>query len=151
MRAVLFSTLLAGLPLMAVAEPIDDAIAARQGYFKLLGAEMGALVPMVKGEVDYSPEAAQLHADNLAALVRYNTGHLWAMDSSKADKPGKTRAEAVIWQDMDGFKGKGMALAEAVAMLQDTAADGQGALGKGVAGVGGTCKGCHDDYRAKDF
>lgn len=151
MRAFILSTVLAALPLAATANPIEDAIKARQGYFNLLGAGMGQLVPMAKGAIDYDADKAQAHADNLAALMAYNPGFLWVEGSSKADMPGKTRALPVIWENMAGFGEKAKGLGEAVTALQAAAGQGQGELGKAIGAVGGACKACHDDFRAKDF
>ena len=133
----------------ALAGPKEDAIAARQGHFKLLGANMGALAAMAKGEVDYDAKTAQVHADNLALLSKSNIGFLFVPGTSSTDMPGKTRAKAEIWQDFPGIGAASAKLASAAVILQAEAGKGRGELGKALGAAGGACKGCHDSFRDK--
>jgi cytochrome c556 len=151
MRKAILSTLLIIMPLAASAASPEDVAKARQGFYSLLGLEMDGLVPMVKGETEYDPEKAAGHAADLLTLTRYNMGDLYAPGTSKADIPGETRALPAIWEDPEGVQEKGMAFVEAVNALNEAAGQGKGALAKAVQDLGATCKGCHDDYRAKDF
>ncbi|MEX5729392.1 cytochrome c556 [Rhodovulum iodosum] len=151
MRKIVLTAVLAALPATAMAEGLEDLVEARRGYYKLLGANMGELVAMVKGEAEYDGATAQTHAANLVTLTNYNLGHLYAPGTSKADLPGETRALPEIWDDMAGVQEKGMAFVEAVNELNEVAGLDKAELAAGVQKLGGTCKGCHDDYRAKDF
>jgi cytochrome c556 len=135
----------------AVADPLDDAIKARRGYFTLLGANVGPLAAMAKGEMDYSAETAELHASNLLAMATYNPVPHFPAGSSNDDKTGDTRALPVIWSDLEGFLEKYNDMTQAIADLQSPAVAGRAELGQALGKVGGTCKACHDDYRAKDF
>ncbi|SIS55720.1 c-type cytochrome [Phaeovulum vinaykumarii] len=139
------------LPLAAQANEAENIAAARQGYYKLMGLDMGALAAMAKGDVEYNAEAAKLHAANLVALTGYSPKGLYAPGTSNADIPGKTRALPAIWEDMAGVSAKGKAYHEALMELAAVAGDGRAALAPAVGKLGGTCKSCHDDYRAKDF
>ncbi|PTW52014.1 MULTISPECIES: c-type cytochrome [Rhodovulum] len=150
MHKILLTAALAALPLAASAADVkDDVVEARQGYYSLLGANMGTLVSMVKGETDYDGAKAQTAADNMLTLTRYNVGHLYMPGTSNADMPGRTDALPKIWEDMAGVQEKGMAFVKAVENLNEVAGLDKGELAKGVQQVGGTCKGCHDTYRAK--
>jgi len=71
--------------------------------------------------------------------------------TSNADLPGKTRALPAIWENLAAFQEKGMAYRDAVVALNTVAGTGAEALAPAVGKLGGTCKACHDDYRAKDF
>ena len=135
----------------ALADPLDDAIKARRGYFTLLGANVGPLAAMAKGDIEYDAETAELHASNLGALTFYNPVPHFPAGSDNDAKFGDTRALPVIWDDLDGFLGKYQDMVEAVSALQGAAGEGRAALGPALGEVGGTCKACHDDYRAKDF
>ncbi|MEH6775831.1 MAG: cytochrome c [Cereibacter changlensis] len=150
MRRLLLSTLLVALPTVSLADP-EQVAEARRGYFALVGLEFGPLAAMAKGELPYDAEAAQAHAADLVTLTRYNPGDLLTPGTSATELPGKTRAAAQIWQDMPGYQAKGAAFLEAVAALNEAAGAGQAALAPAVGKVGGTCKGCHEDYRLKDF
>jgi len=150
-KALLLTAALAVLPAASFAADLEEIVEARQGYYSLLGANMAALVSMVKGETEYDGAAAQTYADNMKTLTQYNVGHLFAPGTSKDDMPGKTRALAKIWEDGAGVQEKGMAFVNAVENLDAKAGLDKAELAKAVQQLGGTCKGCHDDYRAKDF
>jgi cytochrome c556 len=139
------------LPLPAVAQDGNPVVEARQGYFKLLGLEMGALAGMAKGEVEYDAAAAEAHAADIVTLSTYTMDDLFAPGTSNADLPGETRALPAIWENMDDIQTKRQALDAAAQELAAIAGDGRAALGSAVGKLGGTCKSCHDDYRAEDF
>lgn len=118
----------------------------RDKLMMAVGASMGALGAMAKGEAPYDARVAQLGFTtmNAVALVigdQYPEG-------SKQDV-GKYYASAKVWDNRAGFD-------EAVAKF---AADTSAAMEakpadldafKAVFGkVAENCKGCHDDYRVK--
>lgn len=152
MRLPLIAALIA-LPVIATAadDPLDKVIDARRAYFKLIGANTGVLGGMAKGNIDYDAAAATQAASNLAAMAAYDASPHFAPGTSNADKPGKTRALPKIWEDMPGVGAKLTDFKNAVANLQDKAGAGREALGSAMGQLGGSCKGCHDDYRAKEF
>lgn len=150
MRFVVMAAL-ALVPLMATAGPAEDTVKARRAYFSLVGANMGALAGMAKGEVEYDAATAEAHAKNMALLASYNGAHLFMAGTSNEDVLGETRALPKIWTDIDGFRAKFGDFAKAVDALQSQAGAGRAALGPALGQLGGTCKGCHDNYRAKDF
>ena len=133
----------------ALADMKEDAVAARQGHFKLYGANVGALAAMAKGEVEYNAQTAQMHADNLALLTQTNIGFLFVPGTSAADMPGKTRARATIWEDFPGVGAAAANLAKAAANLKIDAGGGRAALGAALGQVGGACKECHQSFRIK--
>jgi len=151
MRKALVSALLLTLPLGAHAADPEEVIDARQGYYSLLGLEMHNLVAMAKGEIEYDAENAKGHAADMLTLTQYSMADLYAPGTSKADMPGKTRALPAMWEDMAGVQEKGKAFVTAVKDLNRVAGEGRGQLAKAVQDLGGTCKGCHDEYRAEDF
>lgn len=148
MRKTILAAALAIPTVALAADPVEDTIAARQGYFKLLGANMGILAGMAKGEVDYDSAAAQTAADNMGALTSYNIGHLFMPGTSSAESD-KTRALPKIWEDFPGVQEKGGALADAVKVMQGVAGAGKDEMVAALGPLGGTCKACHDNYRAK--
>lgn len=150
MRKFLVSAILLTIPTGLLAEP-EDVAAARRGYFQLLGLEMGPLAAMAKGEIAYDADAAQAHASDIKLLSDYLHDDILAAGTSNADLPGKTRALPKIWEDMVGYGEKAAAFKEAAANIASAAGGGKDALAPAVGQLGGTCKGCHDTYRAKDF
>ncbi|MBK5946772.1 cytochrome C [Rhodobacter veldkampii DSM 11550] len=151
MRNTLLAALVLALPGAAFAEEAKNPAAPRIAYFTLVGTEMNALVAMVKGETEYDAAKASRGAADLVALTQYSGDDLMAPGTSNADLPGKTRALPKIWEDMAGYGAAGKAFGDAVTELAAVAGNGKDALAPAVAKLGGTCKGCHDTYRAKDF
>lgn len=143
------ATILSVPAAFAADEAIKDAVEARQGYYKLLGANMGMLAGMAKGEIEYDAEKAKLHAGNIANLAKTNHGFLFVPGSSSEDLPGVSRALPALWKDMAGVGAAAKKYSEAAANIAKVAGEGRAALGGGVKMLGGSCKGCHDNYRAK--
>ncbi|WP_026381805.1 c-type cytochrome [Afifella pfennigii] len=151
MRKILLSLLVLAVPAAAAAQSAEDIAGARIGYYRLLGHEMSLLAAMAKGDVEYNAEKAAAAAKDLQTLTQYSVSDLFAPGTSNAELPGKTRALPVIWEDMAGLGDKGAAYVSAVEELNGVAGNGLDALRPAVGKLGGTCKSCHDDFRAKDF
>lgn len=135
----------------ALADPLEDAVAARRGYYQLIGLHTGALVAMARGEAEYVAEDAQAHADNLKALAGLRLSYIFPEGTDNQAMAGMTRATPAIWSDVPGFRTRHGALAAATETLAAQAGQGRGALGAALGDVGASCKACHDDYRAEDF
>ncbi|WP_146345181.1 c-type cytochrome [Phaeobacter marinintestinus] len=146
MRYAIIAALIAA-PTLSLAGPAEDTVAARQGYFKLVGANMGALAGMAKGKIEYDAAAAQTAADNLVTLTKYDLTHLFAPGTSSSDMKD-TRALAKIWDDFPGVQDKAGAFASAAAEMQTLAGQGKAEMTSALGTLGGACKGCHDNYRA---
>jgi len=128
-------------------EASEKAIKARQGLMQVYSFNLGMLSAMAKGEQDYDAELAVIAAENLSAAASMNTGPMWPQGSSNEDH--ETRALPEIWSTYPKVAEKGKALTEASAALASVAGDGLDALKGGIGDVGKSCKGCHDDFRAK--
>jgi len=113
-------------------EASEKAIKARQGLMQVYSFNLGMLSAMAKGEQDYDAELAVIAAENLSAAASMNTGPMWPQGSSNEDH--ETRALPEIWSTYP---------------LASVAGDGLDALKGGIGDVGKSCKGCHDDFRAK--
>lgn len=147
MRIALIAALITA-PAFAVADQAKDTVEARQGFYKLLGANMGVFAAMAQGKVDYNAEAAQVAADNMATLASYNVGHLFAPGTSSDDVEG-SRALPKIWSDFAGVQEKGAAFGAAVMNMKAEAGKGKAEMTAALGQLGGTCKACHSNYRAK--
>jgi len=152
MRKLIISTVIAATAATgAFAQSPSDVAKARRDFYTLVGYEMATLGAMAQGKIGYDAEAASQSAKDIMTLTGYNTADLYVPGTSNDDLPGETRAKADIWADMPGVQDKGMAFYQAVADLNAVAGNGLEALQPAVGKLGGTCKACHDDYRAKDF
>ncbi len=128
-------------------EASEKAIKARQGLMQVYSFNLGMLSAMAKGEKDYDAEVAALAATNLSTVAGMNSGSMWPQGSSNEDH--KTRALPEIWSTYPKVAEKDKALAESSAALAAVAGDGLDALKGSIGDVGKSCKGCHDDFRAK--
>lgn len=138
--------------LMVAATPAiasDAAIKGRKGYFQAVAFQMGGLAAIAKGEVEYEASSAQRLADSLAALSQVDVGLMFVDGTDNETLPGQTRALDMIWNNTTGFAARGLEFREAAQELAANAGDGLGALRGGIGKVGGTCKACHDEFRAK--
>ena len=153
--AVLAVALLTPVIVAAHSGHSDEPIKARRAYFTLIGANMGALGRMAKGEIDYNPDIAAIHARNLGGLLSYNIAVHFPEGTSQKDHPGKTRALQTIWEGDEQFNPafiqKGEEFYAAINALGSETSLGRDALRSALSRAGATCKGCHDDFRAKDF
>lgn len=129
----------------------DRAMAARQGFMQTLSWEAGPLFGMAKGDIAYDGDEAARRAASLKALVAYDPVGAYLEGTSKADRPGKTRALPAIWAEPEKIGEAYEALRAAVDGVAEKAADGPEALGGAVAALGKACGGCHESFRADDF
>lgn len=147
------AVIVAGLvaPLTATADGhIEKAIKARQGLFQVYAFNLGQLGAMAKGEAEFNAEAAQNAADNLLAAATMKGGAMWPAGSHKAAVPGKTRALEKAWTTWPAIGEKSEAMVTAATAMQANAGSLDG-IKANIGAVGAACKGCHDEYRAKDF
>lgn len=143
--ALALAALVAAGPVAA--QSVSDTIAARQGQFKLLALHVGPLVAMAQGNMEYDAAVAQAAADNLVRIAGLDQGLLWPAGSDNAAAEG-TRALPAIWDDLDDFTAKLVALREASANMQAAAGQDLDALRGALGPVGGACSACHEAYRA---
>jgi cytochrome c556 len=119
----------------------------RQSIFSLLGSNMGPLGGMAKGKIEFDAEKVGKHA------LRINQLSLMIADYARTNTSAhkvKTEALDKIWQQPDGFAKRIKDLTVASANLQKAALSGnKGKIKKAIGGVGRTCGGCHDDFKAE--
>ena len=131
----------------ALAEP-NPAVDARQAQFTLFAHNLAVVGSMAQGRMEYDADAAQVAADNLYHLTRHDQGRMWPEGTDNATIDG-TRALPSIWEDLDDFTAKFVALQDAAEALQGVAGDGMDAMGPAVGQLGAACAACHDAYRAE--
>ena len=133
---------------MAVAATASDTIAARQANFKVMGKAMKGSFDELK-QPSPSIEVFKTHADALAgAAVKVAAGF---PAGTGPDAGVKTKALPAIGAKPDEFRADADKLVKAAQAYQQAAASGNlDAAKAALMQVGGTCKGCHDTFRAKD-
>jgi cytochrome c556 len=125
----------------------QQATELRQSIFSLLGSNMGPLGGMAKGKIAFDAEKVGKHA------LRINQLSMMIADYTRTDTSAhkvKTEALDKIWSESDNFAKRINDLTTASANLQKAALSGnEGLIKKAIGGVGRTCGGCHDDFKAE--
>lgn len=148
MKKLILIAALAAAPAIAHADAAEDAIEARQGFYKMLAINMGTLAGMAKGEIAYDEAQAAAAGANIEALTGYDLPALFIEGTSSEDNP-ETEALPAIWENPEGFAEKFAGLQEAAAGASQAVMGGQENVGAVVQKLGGACKACHDDFRKK--
>lgn len=128
-----------------VVPDVSDPITLRMTAMKQVGAAMGAMGAMAKGETEFDARVAELALRGvLAASVGY--GGLFPEGTEEGHG---TEAGPAIWSDREGFEAKLADLVSAAhAAVQAPPQDLQ-AMQAAMGSVGGTCRACHTDYRVR--
>ncbi len=124
----------------------DDAIEYRQSAMTIMSAHFGRLGAMVQGKVPFDAKVAQDNAAVFAVVSKLP----WAAFGEGTDKGADTKAKAEIWSDQAKFKAaQEKFLAETVKLDAAVKTGKLEDLSVAFKGVGGTCKGCHESFKAK--
>ena len=136
------------LPAAAQFQKPEDAIKYRQSAFTVMGAHVGRIGAMAQGRVPFDAKAA---ADN-AAIVSAMARLPFTAFGEGTDKGMPNRAKPEIWKDAAKFKAASDKMVAEIAKLETAAKAGNlDAIKAAMGGVGGSCKGCHDDCRAEKY
>ena len=139
---------LASLPAYAQFQKPEDAIKYRQSAFTVLGTHFGRIAGMAAGRVPFDAKAA---ADN-AVIVSEMSKLPFAAFAEGTDKGMPHRAKPEIWKEAAKFKAAGEKMQAEIAKLDAAAKSGSlDAIKAAVGAVGGSCKACHDDFRAEKY
>lgn len=124
----------------------DSSTATRQAVFKLLAFNLGPINGMARNTVEFDSALAQRNALRVAALAPMIPELFAANDTRAFDVD--TEALPVIWDNMDDFRAKAVALEEAANTFAAVAAGGDRAATIGaIRAFGSTCGNCHREYR----
>lgn len=140
--AILLGTGLVAATALTAAE---DPIANRKGIMKNVGASMGVLGKMAKGEMEFEPTAAHL-ALRVMNAGSYGYGELFPAGSETG---GETEASPKIWESMDDFQAKVAKFQADTAAAVATPPASKEDLGATLGSVGANCKECHEAFRIK--
>ena len=152
MRLSLLATGVVALALPTLAQdmsPAERDHALRQAHMSLYSANLGPLVGMARGEIDYDAETAAMHAGNIASYAGVDILP-YMVEGSSSDDIEDSRALPAIWQNLDDFASKQANLAEAAQAAATAAPDGREAFVAAFQRVGQACGDCHETYREPD-
>jgi len=123
----------------------EDAIKYRQSALFVMQQNFGRVAGMAAGKVPFDAKVA---ADS-AAVAEYMSKLPWAGFGPGTDK-GETKAKHEIWTDKAKFDDYAGKMQAEMAKLSAAAKTGNlDSIKTAVNATGGTCKSCHDDFRAK--
>jgi cytochrome c556 len=132
----------------AIAAKPADTIAARQANYKQIGKAMKGIGDELK-----NPEPAVPVIQGSAKTIVGLAPHVlkWFPKGTGPEAGLKTGALPIIWEKWPDFKIAAVKMLTASKALDAAAATGDLAKIKPAVGaLGGTCKGCHETFRAKD-
>ena len=148
-RFILVAAAIAGLatalPAAAQWQKPEDAIKYRQSAMALQNNHLGRVFGMAQGRVPFDAKVAAEQIEIVAMLNKLQ----FAAFIEGSDK-GNTKAKPEIWTEKDKWNAAVAKSQEDVLKLAAAGKTGSLDQIKAAAGaVGGSCKGCHDDFRGK--
>ena len=124
----------------------EDAIKYRQSALFVMGQHFGRLGAMANGRAPFDAKVAQENADIVAQMAKLP----WAGFGPGTDKGAPTKALPEIWTEQAKFKEHSEKLeAEAVKLAAAAKTGNLDNLKTAFGATAGTCKACHDSFRAK--
>lgn len=126
----------------------EDAIKWRQSAYATMGWSMARIKSNVEGT--YNKEDVIKAANVIQAIANSGMGALYVPGSDKGKGWEETRVKAELFTNKEGVGKAAMAFGKEANEMAKVAATGDAAAVKEQLGkLGGTCKGCHDDFRTK--
>lgn len=123
-------------------------IAERQDNYEKIGDAFKAIRGQLEGG---APDLAIIEAS--AKDINERAGKITALfpKGTSVDDGFDTEALPAIWEKPDEFKAAAQKLIDESAKLAQVAKGGDAAaIGAQAKAMGGTCKNCHDSFRAED-
>jgi len=123
----------------------EDAIKYRKAALTVMGAHFGRLGAMAQGRVPFDAKIAADNAEIVADMAKLP----WAAFTEGSDA-GDTKAKPEIWKQGTKFKEYADKLqVESSKLAAATKSGKEDAFKAAFTATAGTCKTCHDDFRAK--
>jgi len=133
------------VPASAQFAKAEDAVKYRQSAFFVMQQNFGRVAGMAAGKVPFDAKVAA----ESAAVAEYVGKLPWAGFGPGTDK-GDTKAKPAIWTDKATFdEGANKMQAEMVKLVAAAKTGNLDNIKVAANAVGGTCKSCHDDFKAK--
>jgi cytochrome c556 len=140
-KTLVMATALMLSGLVAQAETSNPDVKARQDLMGMIAANTKILGEMAAGKVAFDATAAGAAKTALAAAA----AEIPAKFEVNVDDPD-SEVKANIWTDWAGYTAKAKSLEDAATAIDVASLEGVQA---GLGAIGGACKDCHTNYRAK--
>lgn len=126
----------------------EDAIKWRQSGYAFMAWNMSRIKANVEGT--YNKEEVMKAANAIQAIANSGMGALYVPGTDKGTGWEKSRAKPEIWTEKEKLGKAAMAFNKEANEMAILANMGDAAAVKTQLGkLGSTCKGCHDDFKAK--
>ena len=123
----------------------EDAVKYRKAAFSVTAAHFGRLGAMAQGKAPFDAKSAADNAEIVASMSKLP----WAAFGEGTDV-GETKAKPEIWKQNAKFKEAAEKFqAESAKLVAATKTGKEDAFKAAFSATAGTCKACHDDFRAK--
>ena len=139
---------LASLPAAAQFQKPEDAIKYRQSAFTVMANHFGRVAGMAAGRIPFDAGVAAANASIVTTMSKLP----YTAFGEGTDKGMPNRAKPEIWSQAPKFKAAAEKMQAEVEKLEAAAKSGNlDAIKAAVGAVGGSCKACHDDFRAEKY
>ena len=123
----------------------EDALKYRKASLTVMGTHFARMGAMVQGKVPFDAKSAADNAEIVANMAKLP----WAAFGEGTDA-GDTKAKPEIWKQSAKFKEAAEKLqVESVKLAAAAKTGKEDAFKAAFSATAGTCKSCHDDFKAK--
>lgn len=149
MTGAVAAVLLASAAAQAQMKP-EELVETRQAGYQFMSWNMGKIkAQVVDGKEPYDQAKVAAAANAIAAIANSGMGSLYSPDTTTEQLGKATRLKPEFFQNLDEAGQIGRNFTAAANQLAKVAAEGdQAAIKKAFGDVGGSCKSCHDKFRA---
>ena len=151
MRKIIAALLLIGVTGSALAQQTlkpEEMIKLRKAGYSFMAWNMGKIKANLDGT--FNKDQVVAAANVVAATANSGMGALFGPGTEKDVAGEKTRVKPEFFEQQEKVKEAAMAYIKEANELQKVAATGDiNAIKAQFGKTGGTCKGCHDDFKIK--
>jgi cytochrome c556 len=149
MTGAVAAVLLASTAVQAQMKP-EEMVETRQAGYQFMSWNMGKIkAQVVDGKEPYDQAKVAAAANAIAAIANSGMGSLYSPDTTTEQLGKATRLKPEFFQNLDEAGQIGRNFTAAANQLAKVAAEGdQATIKKAFGDVGGSCKSCHDKFRA---
>ena len=149
MTGVATAVLLLSTAAQAQLKP-EEMVETRQAGYQFMSWNMGKIkAQVVDGEEPYDQAKVAAAANAIAAIANSGMGALYSPDTTSAQLGKQTRLKPEFFDNLEEAGRIGGEFVKHANQLASVAAgNDQAAIKKAFGDVGGSCKSCHDKFRA---
>lgn len=129
----------------------EEMVETRQAGYQFMAWNMGKIkAQVIDGSEPFDQAKIAAAANAIAGIANSGMGALYSPQTTTEQLGNKTRLKPEFFQNLEKAGQIGRDFTAAANQLASVAADGdQAAIKKAFGDVGGSCKSCHDNFRAE--